>query len=128
MEVFQHLQRVAALPQNIVEKATESMLVTDVNGHIWYVASALARLAGTTAGRMIGTPISKLLPDIQIRSFTPGYNMAWVAFNYPPITRRQLVFEPREGQPMLADVSISTVCMGLSHWFVLHVDPVDADD
>ncbi|MBL8482684.1 MAG: PAS domain S-box protein [Rhodocyclaceae bacterium] len=128
MEAYQHLQRLAALPQEIVKSASDHMVVTDINGNIWYVAPALARLAGSSAARMIGTPVTRLLPDVQIRSYTPGYNLAWVAFSFPTASARQFLFEPHEREPLLANVQIATVYMGLTHWFVLHVNPVEAED
>lgn len=57
------------------------ILAVDAVGRIRACSQTMAELAGASTSQLLGEPARRVLAGLPMKDETPGYNLAWAAFN-----------------------------------------------
>lgn len=94
----------------------QALLILDERGCIQFCGDA--RLLGQDEDAISGTPVNKLIPSLNLREKTPGYNVAYVDFWFAGDVWRRHEARTPGGHPVHVDITLRATLTGGRHWFV----------
>lgn len=98
---------------------SHGIVVIDTHGVVSFCSAAAARAFGTDAERLAGKPIASLVPQLPLRSGTPGYNLAYALFWFPDQLWRAVEGRDGDGRVVPLEISVSAARIDGKHQLLL---------
>ena len=95
------------------------IVVVDTHGVVNFCSAAAARAFGTSAEGLAGKPIASLVPQLPLRSGTPGYNLAYALFWFPDQLWRAVEGRACDGRTVPLEISVSAARIDGKHQLLL---------
>jgi CheY-like chemotaxis protein len=95
------------------------IVVVDPHGVVRFCSAAAARAFGSDADRLAGKPIASLVPQLPLRSGTPGYNLAYALFWFPDQLGRAVEGLDCDGRAVPLEISVSAARIEGKHQLLL---------
>jgi PAS domain-containing protein len=95
------------------------IVVVDTHGVVNFCSAAAARAFGANAEGLAGKPIASLVPQLPLRSGTPGYNLAYALFWFPDQLWRAVEGRACDGRTVALEISVSAARIDGKHQLLL---------
>lgn len=99
--------------------AENALLVLDTCARIRFCTDAAGQVFGHTPDNLLSTAVTTLIPRLPLRPNTPGYNLAYAAFQSGSSELRRFRGRHAEGHEFALDLSIKTMTLQGRHGLVI---------